>query len=106
MPDNVITLPFDRLPGTAAVRHATLRDYFCDKDACVKRTTGGWELTLGWPNDAARHVDPKLSAGLAWWGEGLERSDMALSMRRSGRILSTLYDTWTLLSWKIGRAHV
>lgn len=99
MSDNMITLPFDRLPGSAAERHATLRDYFCDKDASAERTTGGWELTLGWPNDAARHVDPKLADGLAWWDQGLQRSGMALSMRRSGRILRALYDSWTLLSW-------
>lgn len=99
MSNSTITLPFDRLPGSAVERHATLRDYFCDKDASAKRTTDGWDLTLGWPNDAARHVDPKLADGLAWWDGHLERSDMALSMRRSGRILSTLYDSWTLHSW-------
>jgi hypothetical protein len=99
MSNSTITLPFDRLPESAVERHATLRDYFCDKDANAERTTDGWDLTLGWPNDAARHVDPKLAEGLAWWDGHLERSDMALSMRRSGRILSTLYDSWTLHSW-------
>lgn len=96
---NEIVLPIDRLPEAPAERHAALRDYFCDKDASAERTSQGWELTLDWPNDAARHVDPKLADGLAWWDGNLERSGMALSMRRTGRILSTLYDSWTLHSW-------
>lgn len=95
----VIVLPSDRLPEARDARHAALRDYFCDKDASAKRTPQGWELTLDWPEDAARHVDPKLADGLAWWDTGLARSGMALSTRRTGRILRTLYDSWTLHSW-------
>lgn len=98
-PESTIVLPLDRLPEAAGERHAALRDYFCDKDASAERTTQGWELTFNWPNDAARHVDPKLADGLAWWDGDLERSGMALAMRRTGRILSTLYDSWTLHSW-------
>lgn len=94
-----IVLPSDRLPDARDARHAALRDYFCDKDASAERTPQGWELTLAWPEDAARHVDPKLADGLGWWDSDLARSGMALSMRRTGRILRTLYDSWTLHSW-------
>jgi len=76
-----------------------LRDYFCDKDALAEETSSGWTLRLAWSDDVARHVDPNLDAGLEWWGTGVPRAGMALSMRRSGRILSALYDTWTLHSW-------
>ena len=92
-------LPADRLPCSAADRHAALRDYFCDKDASAKLTERGWELTLAWPGDVDRHVDPRLPIGLNWWGNGVSLADMALERRCSGLILSSLYDTWTLYSW-------
>lgn len=95
----MIVLPADRLPSSPAERHARLRDYFCDKDALAEKTPLGWALSLAWSDDVARHVDPQLDAGLQWWGSGVPRAGMASSMRRSGRILSALYDTWTLHSW-------
>ena len=95
----MITLPSDRLPETEVERHAILRDYFCDKDASAVLTPKGWELNLYWSNDHVRYVDPHLSVGLDWWGGGIQCSDMVAARRRSGRILSTLYDTWTLYSW-------
>jgi hypothetical protein len=95
----MILLPADRLPLSPAERHAMLRDYFCDKDALAEETSSRWTLRLAWSDDEARHVDPNLDAGLEWWGTGVPRAGMALSMRRSGRILSALYDTWTLHSW-------
>jgi hypothetical protein len=94
-----IFLPSERLPAAPKERHAALREYFCDKDASAIRTHQGWELTLDWPEDAGRHVDPKLTDGLAWWDQQLTRSGMAISTRRNGRILRTLYDSWTLHSW-------
>ena len=95
----MIFLPADRLPSSPEERHGMLRDYFCDKDAMAEETPSGWALSLAWSDDVARHVDPQLDAGLQWWGSGVPRAGMALSMRRSGRILSALYDTWTLHSW-------
>jgi len=76
-----------------------LRDYFCDKDALAEKTPLGWALSLAWSEDVARHVDPQLDTGLKWWGSGVQRASMASSTQRSGRILSALYDTWTLHSW-------
>lgn len=99
MPEPLIVLPHDHLPVSATDRHATLRNYFCDKDADAVLSSRGWELTLAWSDDEARHVDPQLAIGLAWWGGNTTRSTMALSKRRVGHILSTLYDTWTLHSW-------
>lgn len=94
-----IRLPLDSLPASAAARHAALREYFCDKDATATLSGGEWELVLAWPGDPDRHVDPRLDEGLAWWGEGVERSTMALARRRAGSALRALYDTWTLHSW-------
>jgi hypothetical protein len=95
----MIVLPADRLPSSPVKRHAMLRDYFCDKDALAEETPSGWALSLVWSDDVARHVDPQLDTGLRWWGSGVLRAGMAFSTRRSGRILSALYDTWTLHSW-------
>lgn len=89
----------DLLPEAAAQRHSFLRTYFCDKDAQVVDAQDGWDLQLEWPGDEARHVDPKLTEGLAWWGQGLKREGMWQARRRSGKILTALYDTWTLHSW-------
>ncbi|MBI3438210.1 MAG: hypothetical protein HY054_06100, partial [Proteobacteria bacterium] len=80
-------------------RHAALRDYFCDKDAEAKGVADGWELSLGWPGGVERHVDPRLDEGLAWWGDGVRREAMALARRREGKVLRSLYDSWTLHSW-------
>lgn len=88
----------DRLASDPVQRHSDLRDYFCDKDASATRTRAGWELTLGWPSGRERHVDPKLEQVLADWGID-DLSQMALARRREGRVLSCLYDSWTLLSW-------
>jgi hypothetical protein len=95
----MLRVPLDRLPLSATERQAALRDYFCDKDALAIQTTDGWELSLAWPDGIERHVDPKLDQGLAWWGDGVTRPTMALAQKRSGRILTSLYDTWTLHSW-------
>lgn len=89
----------DLLPENEAERHALLRTYFCDKDAIALRDETGWLLQLDWPDGAERHVDPRLEEGLAWWQPGLRRSEMALQRRRRGRVLTSLYDTWTLHSW-------
>lgn len=95
----MIVLPRDRLPAQLNERHATLRNYFCDKDADAVLTSSGWKLSLNWPTGAGRHVDPKLDVGLAWWGGEIGLGDMALQRRREGRIFRSLYDTWTLHSW-------
>lgn len=108
----MILLPTDRLPESVAERHALLRDYFCDKDAAATLSREGWKLHLDWSGAPDRHVDPELDQGLAWWGKKIDRRDMALATRRSGRVLRSLYDTWTLHSWsewltrqKAGRRH-
>lgn len=95
----MLRIPLNRLPLSAIARQAELRDYFCDKDAQANQTNDGWELSLAWPDGAERHVDPNLEQGLVWWGDGVARPTMALAQRRSGRILTSLYDTWTLHSW-------
>ena len=95
----MLRVPSERLPKSAVDRHAALRDYFCDKDAEAQPDGVDWRLDLTWPGGDDRHVDPRLDAGLAWWGEGVQRATMALARRRRGRILSALYDTWTLHSW-------
>ena len=93
-----LRIPADRLPEGDAERHSRLRDYFCDKDADVVRIDDTWELSLIWPGGEERHVDPALGVGLSLWG-GIERKQMAMARRRSGRVLRALYDTWTLHSW-------
>lgn len=94
-----LVIPRERLPLSEAERHARLRDYFCDKDALAVLGPGGWTLSLAWNGDEHRHVDPQLRTGLAWWGEGVTPDGMAHAMKRSGRTLRALYDTWTLFSW-------
>jgi hypothetical protein len=95
----MLTVPLDRLPHASHDRHAALRDYFCDKDAIADRDGKNWSLTLRWPDGEARHVDPRLDEGLAWWGGATSRAMMGLARRRSDRILTTLYDTWNLQGW-------
>lgn len=95
----MLFVPADRLPVSAHDRHAALREYFCDKDATAELAGDAWGLTLGWPGDLDRHVDPNLLLGLDWWDSQLSPEGMALSHRRSGKILRALYDTWTLQSW-------
>ncbi|WP_018240582.1 hypothetical protein [Ensifer sp. BR816] len=87
------------LPSDPAERHAALRDYFCDKDATAADCGDAWELTLAWPADPWRHVDPALATGLAWWGDGVRYETMFEARRRSGKLLRCLYDSWTLASW-------
>ena len=95
----MILLPADCLPSAPGDRHAALRDYFCDKDASATLTEKGWKVTLAWSDDVDRHVDPNLSIGLNWWNNGVTPADMVLAIRRSGPLLISLYDTWTLYSW-------
>jgi len=92
-------VPADRLPSDENERHAVLRTYFCDKDALPSPAQGGWELELAWPTGKDRHVDPALNLGLRWWGGNLDLGDMPFARRREGKILTALYDTWTLHSW-------
>lgn len=93
-----IVLPADSLPRDRHARHGALRDYFCDKDANATFVDGSWHLELGWPDGAERHVDPRIREELGGWG-GIGLDDMAMARRRSGRVLTALYDTWTLPSW-------
>lgn len=93
-----IRLATDLLPDDPGAQHARLRDYFCDKDATARRTVDGWDLDLAWPGGTERHVDPRIGRELEAWG-GIELDGMALCRRRSGRVLTALYDTWTLPSW-------
>ncbi|MGX5851429.1 hypothetical protein ACWGTO_30790 [Mesorhizobium sp. PL10] len=96
---NALTVPVDRLPGSPSMRHAVLRDYFCDKDAAAALGEAGWQLTLAWPDGLDRHVDTRLPEGLAWWGNGVSLPNMAAARRSKGHVESVLYDTWTLYSW-------
>src|SRR6202012_331605 len=100
-----LRVPGERLPAHAAVRHNILRTYFCDKDAAAELTDGEWILRLSWPSGEERHVDPRLDIGLAWWGDGITRETMAIAQKRQGRVLSALYDTWTLHSWSERLGH-
>jgi hypothetical protein len=95
----MLLVPLDSLPSSPVARHAALRDYFCDKDAQATKTDRGWELTLGWTDSHERYVDPRLQDGLDWWGPGTAPGAMARAQRRQGRILTSLYDTWTLHGW-------
>lgn len=95
----LLTVARGLLPDAPASRRAALREYFCDKDAEASASPAGWQLTLTWPTDFARHVDPRLEVGLAWWGGGASLGNMALQRRRSGRLLRALHDSWTLNSW-------
>ena len=93
-----IDVPLDRLPADRHARHARLRDYFCDKDATSTLMGGRWQLELDWPAGTERHVDPRIAEQLVAW-EGIGLGEMGSARRRSGRMLTALYDTWTLLSW-------
>lgn len=88
------------LPADPADWHGFLRDYFCDKDAiAVSCSEDLVDLQLEWPPGVDRHVDPLLEDGLAWWGRGVTLGSMWSSRWRDGRILTSLFDTWTLHSW-------
>lgn len=88
----------DLLPEEVHSRHSRLRAYFCDKDATATHSDGGWRLDLAWPSEKHRHVDLMIQQHLAPW-EGIDLAGMATARRRSGRVLSCLYDTWSLLTW-------
>ncbi len=87
------------MPKDPADWHSFLRDYFCDKDAIASESDSGVHLSLDWPGDADRHVDPALDTGLRWWGRGITLGSMWSTWWRDGRIMTSLYDTWTLVSW-------
>lgn len=86
------------LPDDAHARHSRLRTYFCDIDAEAVRIDGGWRLELAWPSDPERHVDIKVRDALSAWG-GIGLDGMATARHRSGRVLTSFYDTWSLLTW-------
>lgn len=88
----------DLLPKDPHARHARLRTYFCDKDAAAAHVDGEWQLELGWPSEVERHVDLQIKSHLISW-EGIGLAELATARRRSGRVLTSLYDTWTLLAW-------
>lgn len=98
-PKSTLRVPLESLPDSVNERHAYLRNYFCDKDAAATLTDHGWLLHLHWSNDQARHVDPNLDSGLAWWNAQVRLDTMSEATRRDGIILHALYDTWTLFSW-------
>ncbi|WP_447953583.1 hypothetical protein [Sphingopyxis chilensis] len=93
-----LRVPSSALPEDRRARHGRLREYFCDKDAKAERVDGGWELILAWPDEAERHIDVHIAANLDGW-EGIRLSGMASARRRSGRVLTSLYDTWSLVTW-------
>jgi len=86
------------LPDEAHARHGRLRTYFCDIDAQASPIEGGWQLDLAWPSDPERHVDIRIRDALSAWG-GIGLDAMATARCRSGRVLTSLYDTWSLLTW-------
>lgn len=86
------------LPEDPHARHGALRNYFCDKDATAVREDGGWTLDLAWPDEVERHVDVKIQQHLAPW-EDIGLAGMGTARKRSGRVLTSLYDTWSLLTW-------
>lgn len=86
------------LPEHPHARHGRLRAYFCDKDATATRADGQWHLDLAWPDDPERHVDGQIRQHLAPW-EGIGLAGMSTARRRTGRVLTSLYDTWSLLTW-------
>lgn len=94
-----IAIPLSRLSTDPHVRHAQLRDYFCDKDAVATEDGPNWTLSLRWSDDPYRYVDPHLEEGLAWWGGDLNYQEMAAARKRRGKVLLSLNDTWTLESW-------
>ncbi|BCA58138.1 hypothetical protein [Sphingomonas sp. HMP6] len=93
-----LRVPLEALPLELHARHGRLRDYFCDKDAEASLDGSGWRLELAWPNAPERHVDTRIQEVLADWGR-ISLSSMAMARCRSGRVLTALYDTWTLPSW-------
>jgi hypothetical protein len=99
-------VPLELLPEDRHARHGKLRDYFCDKDATARRDSDGWKLELAWPAEVERHVDLRILQHLTGWGN-IGLADMAAAQRRSGRVLTSLYDTWSLLSWSewVARAN-
>lgn len=94
----MLRVPSALLPQEPHARHGRLRDYFCDKDAKTSLDGAEWRLELAWPGGIERHVDPRIASELSDWGE-IPLSEMAMAQRRSGRVLTALYDTWTLPSW-------
>lgn len=96
----------DYLPRNPSEWHGFLRDYFCDKDALAVEFSEGISLSLEWPVGAERHVDPLLDVGLGWWGRGVGLGSMWSARWRDGRIMTSLFDTWTLLSWSEWLARV
>lgn len=94
----MLRVPESLLPKELHARHGRLREYFHDKDATAVLIDGEWHLEMAWPSDAKRHVDPRIEAELVNWGK-IGLADMGLASRRSGRVLTALYDTWTLYSW-------
>ncbi|WP_186146223.1 hypothetical protein [Burkholderia gladioli] len=95
----MLVVPKNLLPADQRRWHGFLRDYFCDKDAIPTTEGNQVHLQLEWPGEIERHVDTELQTGLDWWGGGVTRSSMWSALRRDGRVLTALYDTWTLLSW-------
>lgn len=93
-----LRVPLWALPADLHARHGRLRDYFHDKDASATVVGAEWHLRLGWPGDAQRHVDPRIAEALVDW-DGIGLDGMGLASRRSGRVRTALYDTWTLVSW-------
>lgn len=93
-----LRVPSTLLPEDRRARHARLRDYFCDKDATAVRADGEWELELAWPDGVDRHVDVQIARHLGEWN-GANLSTMATARWRSGRVMTTFYDTWSLLGW-------
>lgn len=94
-----LAIPLSRLSTDPCVRHAQLRNYFCDKDAVAVDDGTQWILNLQWSDDPYRYVDPRIDEGLNWWGGNLKYEDMATARKRRGRLLLSLNDTWTLESW-------
>lgn len=95
-----LTVGADQLPRDVHSRHSRLRGYFCDKDATAVLVDGHWRLNLAWPGGVERHVDNRIERALAEWG-GIGLDGMAMARRRSGRVMTALYDTWTLYSWSV-----
>ncbi len=93
-----LRVPLAALPEDRRTRHSRLRNYFCDKDATATRLNGEWDLELAWPGGIERHVDVQITPNLVPW-DGIGLSGMATARRRSGRVLTSLYDTWSLLTW-------
>ena len=93
-----LKVPAGLLPEDFHARHGRLRDYFHDKDATATLIDGEWHLEMAWPGGTQRHVDPRIEAELVRWN-GISLAGMARANRRSGRVLTALYDTWTLVSW-------